>query len=115
MSVPAGDAKAAERWVVKTQLEELQGAERLPGPERDTIEARPNKREASTICCLARLGSQGLLHHFDRDAAGEENHAAIGGSPGPGQRICELVERIVTTDVFAQRNNTVAFAPESAR
>jgi hypothetical protein len=40
MSVPAGDAKAAERWVEKTRLEELQGAERLPDHERETIEAR---------------------------------------------------------------------------
>jgi hypothetical protein len=58
--VPAGDAKAAEPWVVKTRLEELQGAERLPGHERETIEARPNKRASELIAARYVLGASAL-------------------------------------------------------
>jgi Family of unknown function (DUF6496) len=53
MSVPVVDAKAAERWVVKTRLEELQGAERPPGHERD--EAGPNKTGKRALFAVRHL------------------------------------------------------------
>jgi hypothetical protein len=68
MSAPVADAKAAERWVAKTRLEELQGAERPPGHERDTIEARPNKRGSAhylprelNSACLSNYASKNRL------------------------------------------------------
>ena len=55
----------------------------------------------------------GLLHHLDRDPAGEDDGAGAAGHALRGQRAGELVQRIVASDILAQDHVMVA-GPEKA-
>src|SRR5579864_8211237 len=87
----------------------------------------PDERDASALCGAdgERRGrgygdnegaadARGLLHHLDRDAAGEHHHSGMAGGAGDGQRTAELVKRVVTSDVLAQGDDAT-FGSEEGR
>ena len=59
-----------------------------------------------------RADNGGLLHHLHRHAAREKHHAAAQGNRAARQSSGELVERIVTADIFAQCDEARVRTPE---
>src|SRR6516165_1323929 len=53
-----------------------------------------------------------LLHHLDRDAAGQDDHSCTADDVVAGQRTGELVERIVASNVLAQCDEPGRGLPE---
>ena len=55
-----------------------------------------------------RSGEDALLHHLDRDPAGQDDHAVPGGEPRARQRPDQLVERVVPAHVLAGGDDALA-------
>src|SRR5882757_80812 len=53
-----------------------------------------------------------LLHHLDRNAAGEKHNAAASVDLVASERADKLVERIMTADILANRYESFARLPE---
>ena len=56
-----------------------------------------------------------LLHHLDRNAAGEKHNAAASVDLVASERADELVEGIVTADILANRYEAFAWLPRMRR
>ena len=69
---------------------------------------------ADTATIRRRADDGGLLHHLHRHAARQQHHAAAHGNRAARQSAGELVERIVTADILAQRNEPRVRPPEAA-
>ena len=61
-----------------------------------------------------RSHPDGFLNEFDGDPAGENHNPRGGIDGGARQGTCELVERVVTTDVLAQRDQSTIECPKAS-
>ena len=66
--------------------------------------------EIATMNGNAEAG--GLLHHLHRHPAGQDDHAGAADDMLARERAAELVQRIVASDVLAQRDELPARLPE---
>src|SRR5215468_7555953 len=85
------------------------GNERDAGSLRGAHRQRSRGRDGDNDW---RADCGGLLHHLDRDAAGEQDEAGTRRNTVARERAGELVERIVTADVLTHRNETSVLLPE---
>ena len=67
---------------------------------------------AETATMQRRADRGRLLHHLDRDAAGQQHDALAATMPCLRQRAGELVERVVAADILAQRDDAARRRPE---
>ena len=72
--------------------------------------ARAVGAETATSVGMPAIGR--LLHHLDRDPAGEEQQAIAAGDAAPRHRADQLVERVVPADILADEHDALAAAPE---
>jgi hypothetical protein len=62
---------------------------------------------AETAISSPGAGDHGLLHHVDRDTAGNHNRAVGGFDPERAMRADQLVERIVAADILAHADHAL--------
>lgn len=68
---------------------------------------------ADTAATTGGTENGGLLDHFHRNAARQQDRALRRGYRVAGQRAGKLVQSVVPADIFAQRDNAAVGLPES--